>query len=563
MKRIVYSAILFVSILTFSACSDFFDTNPDDILLGEDYIADINEFYSGYMGVAAKVADVADKYVILSELRGDLLEPTENAPQDLWEIYNYTNDNTNTYANPSQFYDVVVNANDYIRKSIEYRYQNPNAIDTATFNAFMSATIRYKVWAYLCIGKLYGEAIFFDDPMIEYQPDHNYPNYKFDDLVDQLLLLMQDGIAIKTDSISYQVNGLLPFEFSGVLATTGSQDVTWDLINPDPQCLFIELNLWDENYAVVVEEAADFLTADGDAKKYKITLDEYNGEWYSDIFTTIGSGLLLAERINATLYNFDNNQENDLLRFFSNQAPNNYYLRPTQAAMDRHANQIRQNGVDRGDQWRGEGRSFLEVDGQWVFRKLTHSFEDSPNLVYKTVDNIYMYRAPDIHFFFMEALNHLAADPGNDSISNYFREVEALLNRGLRDDYYDRYEDTTYQYPFTIPLFQQAFTLNQYPNAGIRTRVSLASVYPSADPTTDPVRYQYQLDSLIVEETCLESAGEARSYSAMIRMAKRWNDPAVVADRVSAKYPEGKREEIRNKLMDPNNWYINYKFTNE
>lgn len=559
MKRIVYSAFIFVSILTFTSCSDFFDTNPDDILLGEDYIADINEFYSGYMGVAAKVADVADKFVILAELRGDLLEPTENAPQDLWEIYNYTNDKTNSYANPSEFYDVIVNANDYIRKSIEYRYQNPNAIDTATFNAFMSAAIRYKAWAYLCLGKLYGEAVYFDDPMIEYNPDHNYPTYDFDGLIGQLLNLMENGIAIKTDSVSYQVNGLLPFEFSKVLSTTGSQDVTWDIINPDPQCLHIELNLWAQNYAMVVDEAVDFLTADGDVKKYKITLDEYNGEWFSDIFTTISSGILLAERINATLYNYDNNQENDLLRFFSNQTPNKYYLRPTQTAMDRHNNQLRQNGVDRGDIWRGVGRSFLEVNGQWVFRKLTHSFEDSPNLVYKTVDNIYIYRAPDIHFFLMEALNNLRMD----TVNTHFREVEALLNRGLRDDYYDRFDAAEYRYPYTNSLFQQAFTQDKYPNCGIRTRASLAPVYPSADSIAQPEVYRKQLDSLIVEETCLESAGEAKSYFAMIRMAKRWNDPSVVADRVSAKYPDGKREEVKSYLMSPDNWFIKFDLKNQ
>ncbi|MBN1927159.1 MAG: hypothetical protein JW798_15105, partial [Prolixibacteraceae bacterium] len=67
------------------------------------------------------------------------------------------------------------------------------------------------------------------------------------------------------------------------------------------------------------------------------------------------------------------------------------------------------------------------------------------------------------------------------------------------------------------------------------------------------------LDSLLVEETCLELAGEGKAYYTMLRMAKRWNDPSILADRVSAKYPEGLQEAIRTKLMDPTNWFVDFK----
>lgn len=553
MNKFIYSIILVFGLLSFQSCSDFFDTNPDDILIGDDYISDINEFHSGYMGVAAKVADVADQLVILAELRGDLLEPTRNAPQGLWEVYNYTNDNNNEFTNPSGFYDVIVNANDFIRKALAYKKSNPKAMTDDVFDEFMSATIRFKVWTYLALGKLYGRAIYFDDPMIEYQPDHSYPTLSFDQLIDQLIVLMNEGITIKNDTLEYQVNGLLPFYFSEIIATDGDEDASWDLITPNPECLKIELDLWDENYDLVIAEAIDFLYADGDTKKYKITLDEHDNEWASDIFSTYtNEGGLLAERINCTLYNYDNGQDNDLLRFFSNQNPNYYYLRPTEAAMNRFANQYRKNGIDKGDQYRGDGKSFSDETGEWVYRKLTRYFEASSNLVNKTVDNIYMYRAPDIHFFLMEALNH----------KHLFREAEGLLNGGMQNDYYSKFAPSEYRYPFADPLIQDAFTNNKYPNAGVRDRVALAYVFPTADSIVEPIRYQYQLDSIILEETCLESNGEARSYFAMIRHAKRWNDPSIVADRISAKYPEGKKQEVYDRLMNPENWYIEFDIKN-
>lgn len=555
-KKLKY--ILFIlSAVVITSCSDFFETNPDDILLGDDYIADANEFTSGFLGLASTVQDVYDQFIILSELRGDLLEPTVNAPQGLWEIYNYTNE-VNEYTNPSGFYNIVVNANDFIKNAIIYKQNNPSAIADDDFVGIISSTIRFKVWAYLMIGKLYGEAVYYDDPMVEYNPNHDYPTLQFDELIDQLLTLMQEGVTFikpASDTVAAEtivVTGLELFSLAEYIANDGDPDPSWDLICPDAECLNIELELWNEDYDAVITDAMEFLYADGSTKQYKITLDEYNNEWFSDIFTGINDqGLLTSERISATFYDYDNGQSNDLLRFFSNQAPNKYYLKPSQAAMDRFNNQYKENGVEQGDQYRGLGKSFSEVDGQMVYRKLTHYYEDDATLVYKTVDNIYMYRASDIHFFLMEALNQ----------KSLFKEAEALLNNGMNLDYYLKSDSIPVRYPFDDPLIKDAWTNNKYPNTGIRDRVSLSPVHPSiGSPTTyeDTLIYQQQLDSLILEETCLESNGEARSYYAMIRMAKRWNDPSIVADRVSAKYSEGKKDEVYQRLMEPENWFINY-----
>jgi hypothetical protein len=41
-------------------------------------------------------------------------------------------------------------------------------------------------------------------------------------------------------------------------------------------------------------------------------------------------------------------------------------------------------------------------------------------------------------------------------------------------------------------------------------------------------------------------------------VAKRRNDPSFLAEKVSKKFTDGRREEIYNLLLDENNWYINY-----
>ena len=83
-KLNIRKILVLTTIAGFSfGCSDYFSSNPDDILLEEDYPGSITELYSGYMGIAAKVQEVADKAFYLEGLRSDFLEPTENAGKDI------------------------------------------------------------------------------------------------------------------------------------------------------------------------------------------------------------------------------------------------------------------------------------------------------------------------------------------------------------------------------------------------------------------------------------------------------------------------------------------------
>ena len=537
MKKFIYIPLLLISVLLFTGCTDFFETNPDDILLGDDYIADINEFYSGYMGVASKMQKMADHAIFLSELRGDLLEPTENAPQGLWEIYNYTNDNNNEFTNPSGYYDIIVNANDYISKSIKFKTENPNAIADDVFEPILSGTIRFKVWAYLMLGKLYGQAKYFDDPMVEYQPDNEYPTLQFDELVQQLISLLNNGISWEDGEGAHQISGLASFRFTDFLYPDGSADMTWNMINPNPLALKSELALWAGNYDEVISTTMELLYDNGNTRNYKITNDEYNGEWVK----LFQSNVLAREQVNVFMFDYENNQTNNLLKYFSNIAPNQYYLRPSQAAMHRFEVQYQKNGIDKGDKYRGEGASYYMNNGEWVFNKFIRDYQ-SADKVYKTVNWISMYRATDIHLFLAEALNQ----------KELFREADAIINEGISKYTLD-YPDNL-RYPFNNAEINDAFQKNW----GLRKRVNLQPKQPTADSITEPELYKMQFDSLLIEETCLESAGEARSYFAMIRMARRWNDPSILADRVSAKYPEGMREAVRQRLMTPENWFIKY-----
>jgi len=64
------------------------------------------------------------------------------------------------------------------------------------------------------------------------------------------------------------------------------------------------------------------------------------------------------------------------------------------------------------------------------------------------------------------------------------------------------------------------------------------------------------LDEKILLERGLELGFEGERFYDIMRLAKRYNDPSFLAEKVAAKYPSAKRQEIYNFLLDENNWYI-------
>ncbi|WP_246581478.1 RagB/SusD family nutrient uptake outer membrane protein [Echinicola shivajiensis] len=534
-----YKYTLILSLLVLGSCESYFETDTDDMLLEENYIGNTNELYSGYMGIAAKVQTVADKAIFLSELRGDFLEPTDNAPQELWEIYNYNISPDNSLADPREYYDVISNANNYIKKAFEYKQANPNAVEDAVFEPLVSGAIRFKVWAYLMLGKLYGEAVYLEEPLTKEADLSQYPTMGFEELISQLISLMESGVNGVDGKQVLIWSDLL---FPGV--STSAQDLTWNMICPSPEPLLIELYLWNGNYEQVVSLGMSFIYDQGSGR-YKLGNDDYNGEWiqffYRDPITKT------RELINIVPFDYQRQQTNRLIEYFSNTKPNKYYLRPTDAAMGRFQQQVRQDGITIGDNYRGENYTYWRQNGEWVVRKFSRAHETADN-IHKNDVHVVLYRAADIHLFIAEALNQM----------EQFKEAEAFLNDGVQN-YISRNEDNL-AYPLNNETYNAAININW----GVRRRIDLGPVYPEGlskedlDTPEKIEQYKKGLDSLLLEETCMESAGEARSYFAMIRMAKRWNDPSMLADRVSAKYPSGKSESIRNLLMQPENWFIKY-----
>lgn len=330
MKNIMEKfAALFIVAALFVSCSD----ETTDLLDEGNYVGVNSELYSGLWGCASTVADVADQALILEALRGNLLEPTENAGTEVWNIWKYSDLNGNTLADPAGYYRVIMNVNDYVAHVDKYRKENPTALNFeekygVTFDLYISTAIRYKVWAYMMLAKIYGEAIYFDDPLSEYQDIAKYPKLGFDQIIDKCLELMNTGM--------YGVDGKQITRWRTFLfpSITGENEghMRYDRYQFTPQCLLAELYLYKRDYHNAAINAMTEITLGGrtgGGECYIMPLrGAYSSGWKNCIHT-----YFRWEDITMASYNPRMYETNRLEDFASNVSPYSYYVRPTQVAM--------------------------------------------------------------------------------------------------------------------------------------------------------------------------------------------------------------------------------------
>jgi starch-binding outer membrane protein, SusD/RagB family len=544
MKKYIFRiGFLFLTLILFTRCEDYFETSTDDTLSSGDYITSVDELYAGFRGVASKLQDVADKAVFIEGLRGDLLEPTSNAPQELWDIYNLKEDTTsNSITNPKGFYNIIINANDFMINAFKFKNKYPTAIDDVDFNALISGAIRYKCWSYLMLAKIYGKAVYFDDALTEYTDLSKYPTLEFDELIQKLLTLMNSGY-----------NGVLGTLSLDLETMFNSTDLTWNLICPPSAPLLAELNLYAGNYQNVIDIILPFLYDNG-SLKYKCSLQFGPGEWYK--FFTYDPINTTKEVITVVPYSYNKSQTNDLNQYFSNTFSYKYYLKPTSVAIERFEND--------GEKYRKK-YTYEASGNDTIINKFLYTGDDKTTSAIMDDKDIILYRARDCYFFLAEAFNHL----------NYFPEAEAILDGFV--NYYSNIQSytnsrnpylATYNYYYA---FGSSTKGSDKINVGIRGifglksitskySVSSTGVYSDTLNTySDTLAYQKKFDEALIEETCLESAAEARSYFTMVRLAKYWNDPTLISDKVAAKYSTTSQQEaVKTYLSDKSNWFVKY-----
>ncbi len=533
--------VFFTAMLSgFTSCASFFDETPDNMLAGEDNYTDRSNVYASFMGLMATLQEVVPKLVVVSELQGDLLIPTDQAPDSYWEVFRYGVRTGNSVADPTPLYGIVMNCNDFMRNTIEYNDNYPDVIPESAYRQMIAGAVTLRAWAYLNIGKLYGKAVYYDYAMTGEIDLSALPVLTFDELIPELIYFMNTGVD--------NINGFRRVDINAMFGTTG----IWGSVPISPDALMCELYLWNRDYESAAKRGINLITGQsltpaGDNHKFTLS-NQFGGtkEWHT-LFTETPANPQTNEGLTMVLFDYSQRQINPLYSLFSADPTCEYYMKPTSVLTSCYAKRSDyQSGVQSITDPRGEGVTYSTEMGKSVFYKY-----NSARTIQQQDAPIYVYRAAEIHLMIAEALTAL----GN------YDAADAILSEGFQPYWVS---GNRYDYPFDAPIY--AFEKLKL-GSGLRGRIKIPELASTDErfmgdlPVSDPAygeRRQHVLDSLILAETARELAGEGKRWFTMVRMARNTNDPALLAGTVSRKFPVAERPAYQTKLMEPANWFINY-----
>lgn len=582
------------------SCEDFLDPEQGLVVKDKDLYSDWHEYRGAELGLYALQQKLVEQLVVLGELRGDLLTTTQNSPPELIEVNEFNISNNNPYASPYDFYRLIAATNSLIRQ-LKFNHPdvlNPNA-ELNNYDRLYGEALCMRAWAYFTAVRIYGKIPYVYESLTSVDEINEYVNSgsvisEFD------IIYGPNGTVVDTvshDTISVNRRYV---NLSAVIDTFTAQlennvkavginhsiingDITWEgtvWTANAMSCLLGEMYLYDQNYLKALEHFNKILFSTSD--RFLLNNKFRNANW-RNIFGDID----IDEHIYTIWFDRSFQQTNLLQQLFSPFSKNHYVMKPTRLSVEKwetiwdgmNLNRITHTLLNPGmpgDFHRGHRVSYIYFNGNHIMSnpELRDVLNEKAQLntfkveqIMRNYDvavqkysigkaeldhdaNFPIYRAADIHLYVAEIYARLNA-PG---ASNIYRG-QFILNNGA----YKSPVDTR--------------------QLGVRGRVGFGDGFDGIDVGVtwyyrhNP--YTNEIDSIInlsgkdferrilladavLDERARELAYEGKRFYDLIRVAKRRNEPSYLADRVSAKFDEPKKSQIREHLMNEENWYIKY-----
>lgn len=571
-----FSGVALAFVLTANiSCQKFLEVEPKDRLVLEQTYRNVFDADAAVFGVYGKFMNLAEQYVILNELRADLMTVTENSDPFLRQINNHDVTADNPYASPKKFYEVILNCNDVLANFDIMLKDNKFTLDQ--YNQRYSDVACIRSWVYLQLGIHFGTIPYVTDPienLADLKDLSKFPRVNFDQLLD-ILVPYVEGLPYKNTYANT----------SSLITTVDSYPTAKFFINK--QCLIGDLNLWKGNYRAAATAYKTVLTSfentgnDNDRYDlYKVrfadvaanndisvgyirfreqdtqALINSTTQGWKSMFARTRDNLWNQEWIWALPFSKNFQPTNPFVDLFSIQG-GKYLAKPSKQSIDNWNAQTQVNGIV------GDARKNFSINenfGRPVVMKFLYNYLDDrtflPRVLFEKEGNFFLYRAATLHLRFAEAANR----------DNRRRLANAMIGSGIRNAYTVAgvTNKTNIEQTFDIPPYDfdarngdfPTFRATWHRNEGVRRRAYLPNLAVVGDSTIS-------IEDNNITEAGLELAFEGNRWGDLMRIARRRNQPAFLADKVYQKLlKEGNPNAttVRSKLMDQNNWYLPFKF---
>ena len=554
-----------------SACEKFLDVPPKDLLTPEQHFRDKFDADAAVRGIYGKLIYLAEQYVILNELRADLMDVTDNADIFLREINLHQVSEDNPYADPTLFYSVINDCNDVLHNF--NIMLNELKISEEEYVQRYSDIATLRSWLYLQLVIHYGEVPYITEPVDRVDDlgkitDGRYPLLGIEVMIDTLIGVMESlpYLDLYTDP-----------SFRTIIDGFDTR-----IMFIDKEIFLGDLYLWRGDYLAATTTYKNVMVRDIEQNfydSYKLcygepyTLPHFNSGYvryyWEDIHSVLNNWPFMfyspqnadyyCEWTWALYFHETYPPENPFLELFSKE-PGSYLLKPAISVMEDWESQIQQNSFKKD--FRGEDGSYRMIDGDPVITKYISGYD--PLYPFEKGGQWHLWRTGSLHLRFIEAANR----------DDQYKLAAALMNNGIRTTYgVPGAVDVTYlertNLAFPYDFDGRYANPNQIPagtrgewhrNIGVRGRVYLqAREIPAADSLL-------KIEDFVLDEGALELAFEGHRWGDLVRIAIRRNDPSILADRIYRKldmagYPEA--SSVQSKLMERDNWFLPLKMSQD
>ena len=173
-----------VCLLMVASCEDVFDSESTSVVIdnGEQLTSPSDTLYSA-MGILSQFHRLGERYVLLGELRGDLMDATAAADKDLQDIAAFDVQPGNAYLDRRDYYAVINNCNRALQRldTTVVDYQSRfNLPEYAAISAL-------RAWTYWQMALTYGRVTFFTEPLLSLEATQGtFPGLGIDELAIRL-----------------------------------------------------------------------------------------------------------------------------------------------------------------------------------------------------------------------------------------------------------------------------------------------------------------------------------------------------------------------------------------
>jgi starch-binding outer membrane protein, SusD/RagB family len=573
-------------ILTIASCKKVFDLEPKTSVDQTQMYRNVFDADAAVIGVYGKVMKLARPYILFNELRGDLMDITQNSDQHLRQLSEHNVSSDNPYINPQQFYNVIINCNDVL-KNFRIMLQQ-NKLKEDEFRQRYSDVGAIRTWLYLQLGIHYGKIPYVTDAL-EQASDLNdpskFPMIELDVLIDSLVKFAET--LPHTDDYP-----------TGTTLQTVVDGYSTSRFFINKNILLGDLYLWDAQYDKAADRFKRVMEINGQTGQGETFYNQYKVSSFNEAGITYSRTLDFSSLVYTPgwRYLFERGQDNPfnwewiwVLPFDRNFQPENpfidlfspsggrYLVKPSQQAIDHWNSQQQIYTFTAGtataaavyrDNFPFDSRgvfSYRIINGQPVIMKYLYNYLGTNNLPISLLSKQgkwFLTRAATLHLHYAEAANR----------AGKHRLAYALVNRGIKDTYDPipggaQNRDVTnihqtflpWPYDFDARLGDAPPYRNPwYRNQGIRGRAGLKLV---TLPTTDSVT---NVENMIIDEDALELAYEGQRWPDLLRVAIRRNDPAFIADKIYNKLIKSGMSasaaaQARSKLL-AKDWFLPFKW---